>query len=330
MNARRETDEAERARANREASGWAILLQENAEDRTVQAEFSAWLEGAAVRREAWSETQRITQAIRIAPAAHADRWRGKMGSIVPFARRRPGRRVAVFAMAAAACLAVVAAPGIFVTLRADLSTGTGETRRVQLADGSTLRLAPESAVVLDVARGGERDVRILAGRAWFEVAPDRIHPFRVTAADTTTTVLGTGFEVRRIGGRQVEVQVQHGRVRVDCHDQPGIAVQLTAGDALDLRCVSDKAVRGRMDPSLMGAWADGQILASDRPVGEVIEALRPWYRGTIVTFGKGFDQRRVTGVYDARQPERVLHALARSHHLRIRNLTPWITVISPK
>lgn len=329
MTARREIDEAERARIDREASGWAVLLQEEPEDPVVQAEFAAWLEGSSLHRSAWAETQRITLAIRTVPPAHAATWQGEAGAVLPFRQKTPRRPFAIFALAAAACLAAVAGPGLFVKLRADVATGTGELRSVRLADGSAMQLAPESAVVIDVVRGGQREVHILSGRAWFEVAPDRLHPFRVTASDTTTTVLGTGFEVGRIDRHRVKVDVRHGRVRVACDARPEGHAQLTAGDSLGLECSAGTMLRSHADPSMMGAWADGQIVASDRPVAEVISALRPWHRGVILSFGAALDQRRVTGVYDARQPNAVLKALGRSQRLAIRNLTPWITVVSP-
>ena len=45
---------------------------------------------------------------------------------------------------------------------------------------------------------------------------------------------------------------------------------------------------------------------------EVIDALRPWHSGLILTYGTGLDTRRVTGVYDTRQSREVLQALAQS------------------
>src|SRR3546814_16655900 len=86
--------------------------------------------------------------------------------------------------------------------------------------------------------------------------------------------------------------------------------------------------RRGVDPSRIAAWTDNQIVASDRPVREVIDALKPWYSGVILSFGEGFDTRRVTGVYDARQTGQVIQALARSHHMAVHKLTPGNTVIS--
>lgn len=328
MSAGRYDDGTTRQRANREASGWAILLQEEPEDLALRAKFSVWLDASTAHQAAWNETQRITQVIQTAPPAFASQWERNKAVILPFVVRRAGRGAGIAALAAAACFAFIAAPTLLLNLGADVSTGTGEMRSVQLADGSTMLVAPQSAVAFDIIKGGERQVRLLKGRAWFEVAPDRNHPFRVFAADTTTTVLGTGFEVNRAGESKASVVVKHGHVRVSCDDQIGHVEELKAGDALDMQCDEPHSSRTRIDTAQIAAWTDSQIVASDRPVMEVIDALRPWQTGFIFTIGKGFADRRVTGVYDARQPAHVLQALALSQNMRVRNVTPWITVIS--
>lgn len=341
MKAGRDMDDegTARADANREASNWLILLQEDPDDAQLQSEFSDWLTASPANIEAWTETRRITHVIETEPPAYWEQWReSERGNVVSLASARgpadppakPRRHLVrnLSAIAAAACLALVAAPEVLLHLRADALAGTGETRSLQLADGSTVMLAPQSAVAVNVSKAGERQIDLLRGRAYFEVAPDAAHPFTVATRETTTTVLGTAFEVRAEGNQNVAVEVKHGRVRVSCDGQSGRSEQLGAGDALDLGCDDGWADRRTMAPSRIAAWTDNRVIASDRSVREVIDALRPWYGGVIMTFGDGLDERRVTGVYDTRQPEHVLRVLARSHGMRVRNVTPWVTVIS--
>ncbi|MEE4450553.1 FecR family protein [Novosphingobium resinovorum] len=331
-------DMTHRTRANREASDWLILLQEEPDNNELTAQFGLWLNESEVNTAAWAETGRISHVIQVTPPAYAERWQISQSRVVPFAdaharkearNRRPLRLVGgLSAIAAAACLAVIAVPEMLLRLNADALTGTGEMKSLHLQDGSVVTLAPQSAVAIDVSKGGHRDVRILQGRAWFDVARDPGHPFRVVAADTTTTVLGTAFEVRRGQKQQVSVAVQRGLVSVSCENQAGNAERLGVGDALVLACDGHTRERRTVEPSRIAAWTDGQIVASDRPVKEVIDALRPWHGGVIMTFGNGFDRRRVTGAYDARQSDRVLLALAKSHDMSVRKLTPWITLIT--
>src|SRR3546814_15164189 len=96
---------------------------------------------------------------------------------------------------------------------------------VRLADGSTVQLGPKSVIAVDYS-SGSRAIRLLSGQAMFEVTHDPARPFRVVARDVTTTVLGTGFEVRMIG-ETTGVAVRHGRVRVEDH---GRARELGGGE----------------------------------------------------------------------------------------------------
>ena len=96
-------------------------------------------------------------------------------------------------------------------IEADHMTATAEQRRVQLADGTVVLLAPESAI--DVAYGeGARRVRLLKGRAYFEVAADR-RPFAVQAREVEARDIGTAFDVG-LDARGVDVAVREGIVDV--------------------------------------------------------------------------------------------------------------------
>jgi transmembrane sensor len=239
---------------------------------------------------------------------------------------RSGRRALVAALtAAAACLVVVAAPTLSLRLQSDFVSGAGEMRTVRLEDGSEMRMAPGSAVSLAYGEG-RRGVRLLKGQAYFEVQPDPARPFIVDAGRVETTVLGTGFEVRK-DKAGAEVAVRHGRVQVE-REQGGAPVDVRLAPGERVKVTSTGGVLSRERPERVASWTQGDLIVSDRSVREVIEALRPWHRGVIVTTGGGLETRRVTGVYDLRDPEAALASLAEVHALKVRRITPWITVVS--
>jgi transmembrane sensor len=70
------------------------------------------------------------------------------------------------------------------------------------------------------------------------------------------------------------------------------------------------------------------MFVKDRPVGDVLDALRPWYGGYMVVRGPGLASRRVTGIYDLRDPEAALSALGKAHPIRVRRLTPWLKIVT--
>lgn len=329
--------------ADREAVDWLILLQDDPDNQEDRARFEAWLAEDPAHAVAWADIQLTAGLIDAVPPLHQAVWADEKRLLSPAeasARRRrgtarggafsltgrSGRRALVVALtAAAACLVVVAAPTLSLRLQSDYVSGAGEMRTVRLEDGSEMRMAPGSAVSLAYGEG-RRGVRLLRGQAYFEVQPNPARPFVVDAGEVETTVLGTGFEVRK-GKVGAEVAVRHGRVRVE-REQGGapVAVRLAAGDRVTVS--STGGVLSRERPERVASWTQGDLIVSDRSVREVIAALRPWHSGVIVMTGRGLESRRVTGVYNLRDPEAALASLAQVHDLKVRRITPWITVVS--
>lgn len=330
--------------AHRQAADWLILLREEPEDAPTLARFEAWLDEDASHARAWASVSEVFDLLGQAEPELASHWREAQrqddATAPPLSDLRPtpksrtprwmrSRRTAVrsagAAVAAALALAWIA-PSAVIHAQADHRTGAGEMTTLALADGSQVQLGPDSAIAVDYAKG-QRHVRLLAGQAWFEVERDPDAPFRVQSGDVRTTVLGTGFDVRQIGDT-TSVAVAHGRVRVlDQGIAPSTARELTAGHWV--RIDGDHLVEdGRSNPALVGAWREGRVVAHNRPIAEVIDELRPWYGGRILLTNSDLGQQRMDGVYDARNPQAALRALVGEAGGTVRQITPWLIVIS--
>ncbi len=329
-------------RADDEAVEWVLLLREDPDDPDLRARFDAWLAASPLNAAAWADTAHAYDRAGDARPAFAppvrtaeDRPVLPVGP-VPRARpagRRPrasGRRMpsprALVAAAVAACLALAAAPGVLLRVEADHLTGTAEVGDVALADGSAVSLAPGSAIAVTYA-GNRRQVRLLKGEALFDVRHDPSRPFYVEAGGITTMVLGTAFDVRLDAGAAT-TRVVRGKVRVDyAGAAPPVSEQLVAGDGV--RVGFDGTVtRLGQPPEQVAAWRDGRIIVRDRPAAEVVDALRPWFRGIIVVRGESFGRQRVTGLYNAADPAEALRGLAQAYGGRVTVVTPWLLVLS--
>lgn len=316
-------DAIEQARADREATDWLIRLDEEPEASALRVAFAAWLAASPANVQAWRDTAHASDVLSLAFAPSA--------TIVSMEHARRQRRSLVrrlfagSAAAAAACVALWAGPSLLTNIRADHVAPSGEVRTLQLADGTLVKLAPGGALAIDYSNG-QRHVRLLRGNAYFDVVHDASRPFRIGASGATVTVLGTAFEVQARGDG-VGVAVRRGRVRVACDTAAPVAI-LSVGQAVDMACDAGTALRADTAPERIASWVDGQYVATDRPIRDVVDALRPWYRGIIVARGEGLETRRVTGVYDLRHPQEALSALAAAHHVRVTRLTPWMTIVT--
>ncbi|MBO3274300.1 FecR family protein [Pseudomonas schmalbachii] len=321
-------------RATAEAARWLIALEEDPDDAALQARFEAWLDASPANALAWADTADVYQMMGQLQPRHAEHWAPREAataapapaSLSPRTPRRTAwrRRLALGAMAA--CLALAAMPSLLLRMEADHLTATAEQRTLRLEDGSQVRLGADSAIAVAFVQG-ERRVQLLRGEAFFEVAADAARPFRVQAGEVRTTVLGTAFEVRR-DGDSVAVAVDHGRVLVE---QPGAPAPLPArlGKGDWLRLGRDGAVEhGSMPADQVAAWRQGQIVVRDRPLGEVVEELRRYHQGLIILADDAFAGQRVTGVYNLADPAAALRILAGAHGGKVRQVSPWLLVIS--
>ncbi|WP_427791679.1 FecR family protein [Brevundimonas diminuta] len=295
----------------RQAVQWSVRLNEAPGDDGLRLAFERWLDQSPAHAVAWADAGHVSQLLGRLPVSAAAPG------------RRPGARIAAISGMAAALLALaVMAPSTATRWGADYITGAGQEDSVTLADGSVVRLAPRSAIKVRLD-GDRRDVRLLEGEAYFEVAPDADRPFHVDSGETRVTVLGTGFDVRR-GETGADVAVRHGRVRVQ---RPGAApIVLTDGDWSRARRGGEETGSG--SPQVVGAWGRDRLTAVDHPVSEMLHDARRHHTGAILLTNRRLAERTVTGVYDMTDPAAGLAVMVQPLGGRVRRITPWLILVS--
>jgi len=342
------TSSEDRKRAAREAARWLVALEEEPDDGAIRAAFEAWLNASPVNAAAWANTSDIYDLMAKTPPAHQDHWapyvaeRKRAAAATPVdaelppvatvcagTGRKPVPRRVVFSVAAAAmaaCLALVMVPSVLLRIEADYLTSTAELQTLNLPDGTTVRLGPDSALAVNFDER-ERRVRLVKGEAFFEVTPDREHPFRVATREVTTTVLGTAFDVR-LSEDGAAVAVRHGQVSVDYPAaHPPVSERLEAGDWMRVGWTGDVR-RGETPPDEVGAWMQGQLVVRDRPLESVVDDLRRYYAGMIVLTDGAFGEQRVSGVYNVADPVAALSAMAGAHGGAVHRISPWVLVVT--
>jgi transmembrane sensor len=69
-------------------------------------------------------------------------------------------------------------------------------------------------------------------------------------------------------------------------------------------------------------------VANDRTVADIVDELRRYHRGTIVIADGGLARERTTGVYKLGDPAKALRAVASAHGATVRQISPWLVVLS--
>lgn len=211
--------------------------------------------------------------------------------------------------------------------RADEATSTAEIRRITLADGSVITLGPDSTLAIHFSED-RREITLLDGMAFFEVAHDAARPFCVRAGAVSTTAIGTAFDVSSDGG-YVTVSVDQGIVEVRGPNAAhGPGERLNVGDWITLDPSAHKLARGVRDASQIAAWREGMVIAEGETVSAMVARIARWQPGRVVIADPFLGSRIVSGVFDLSNPVRALEAVVRPFGAKVRRIGPFVTVIS--
>jgi transmembrane sensor len=286
-----------------EAAEWCDRVADGLPALEDQLAFEAWLDADPRHRSAFERMAAILlDARKVADIPELiDLRADALQSMRDANREKEGRmllRRRPLLAAMAACLLLLLSGLVYqVWQRTDLYvTGVGERRVVMLADGSRVSLDASSRleVEYDDAR---RNLRLLSGRAKFDVAKDPRRPFAVTAAGKQVVATGTAFSVELVTG-QLRVILYEGHVAVleeGPRDRPPRAVRnhrglaadetLVPGKALILDISRAKAVVEDADPVRSLAWEGGQLVFTDERLDLAVQRVNRYSDHRLVVRG---------------------------------------------
>ena len=301
------------------ATRWYVLLRSGQASAADWQRYHQW-RAADPRHDALCQQLEARLGVFQIPQAQ-----GVSGKVLQQALDAPSSRRQVLQIALAGAgvaigAALLAKPVGLSELTADLRTGTGERRSVTLADGSELLLNAQSAADIQF-NPQQRLVRLREGELLAKVASDRNRPFLLQTDQARLHAYGNRFLVREREG-QGQVVALNGAVHID--SQSGERLQLAAGHAVHY----DRGGFGPVQASSSGAtaWVDGFLQVRDRPLAEVIEALRPYHNG-VLRLDPAVAGLRVSGLYRLDNPQQILDTLARTLPIHITRRTGlWVTI----
>lgn len=302
------------------ASRWVVLNTGGDPDQHERDAFAAWYAADARHAQTYDELLDIWQKLSAIDAGAIRAKRRHRLATLPAA-------VAAFVLAGSAL--IYYADSLRVAALADAATATGEVRTVQLADGSSVTLDAQSAIAVDLAPGA-RNIRLLRGRALFEVAHDASRPFVVRTDNAEATALGTRFTVEALADRS-RVAVLQSRVAVRC--TACATPQLTQVLSPDYEAdVSAAGVNGPQaaNAAAIGGWSQGELTFENVDLRDALAELQRYTHRRIWLIDRGAGERPVSGLVDPQHPEAAVRALAAAAKLDVRAMPGVLLVGTPK
>ncbi|WP_256578956.1 FecR domain-containing protein [Pseudomonas sp. VI4.1] len=306
---------AEARQVVRAAAQWLALMESGAANDRDRANLQHWRDSHPSHEQAWQKAQLLRQRFADLPSTLA------MASLDrPQASRRQVLKRAVGAVALVPTAWLISRQLPLDAWRADLRTATGEGKKVQLADGSSLQLNTASAVDIDLKH---RRLTLVEGEIALNVPGTS--PLTIQTHFGQVVVSQSQVCVRQ-GQTGCKVSVLKGAVQL----QPlrGPVFSLRAGQQVSLLA----AGAGAVEPFdvLAPGWRDGVLMAQNQPLGDFLRELGS-YRPGVLRWEPALESLRVTGSFRLEDTDRILSLLASSLPLEVHRRTRyWVTLRSRK
>tara|TARA_Y100001972_G_scaffold124072_1_gene172499 strand:+ start:3627 stop:4658 length:1032 start_codon:yes stop_codon:yes gene_type:complete len=185
----------------------------------------------------------------------------------------------------------------------------GRKSEIILSDGTRVMLNSNSTITYHSDFSQNRHIE-LDGEAYFEVAKDAEHPFRVKSGKVQTVALGTAFNVKAFEGT-VDVFLTEGSVEVSVLDQSERIIRLEP-----MQKTAWSLQKGLEEPSYQKdmtdmLWTKGIIYFKETPISEVLRTLENWYDVQIDVSG-GYEEVRYSGEFDNEYLSNVLQSMSQA------------------
>jgi transmembrane sensor len=316
------------ADANAQAEYWRALRESPFFDREQDLRWRAWLAASRENQEAWRQTQHFFDCIERLNPAQIDRIEREVRTAngtqheTP-ARTLPKRSLRILPIAACLMLAFGLGWAFSAGFFADFRTGTGEQRRIQLSDGSSviLNTASSLSVEFSVRR---RVIRLHGGEAYFKVAADPARPFEVVTSGGRVRALGTAFDVKQWQG-DLAVTVYEHSVRVAFAD--GETLESLAAGQRVASAGGKAGLPETVNLKQAGAWQERRLLFKDRPLQQVVDDLNRYRPGKIIIADPALAGHLVTGIFDADDPEAALSVIEKTLAASETRLTDALVIL---
>ncbi|MBY9068492.1 FecR domain-containing protein [Hyphomonas sp. WL0036] len=312
--------------ASEEARAWVARLASGDITAETDGAFRAWLNASAHNRSAFVQANGLwdnlvdVDAVETLLATRGD---------VLSARRVSLSRRAFTGAAAAALLASAAAVGLMAVMPAPvdtilIETGTSQIETFTLSDGSMVTLGGASRVsgrMTDAAR----ELELVAGNAFFDIARDETRPLTVTAGGYAVHVLGTRFDVK-MQPDWVSVAVDHGHVEVTALGQEKRQA-LMAGDKIIVSAASGFGPVRTFDADQEFSWRSGRLSFVDASLRDIITGMNQYSARPLTLARDAPADLRLTLSFRTDQIDQVLTGLESSYPVGVSS-TPEGVVIS--
>ena len=204
---------------------------------------------------------------------------------------------------------------------------SGQKSIIDLPDGTKIHLNAESEIEFPQEFSADiRFVSLKKGEAFFEVQKE-LRPFWIQTGKAKIRVLGTSFNVKKIGTESLQVALVTGKVSVDTEN--GSRMRLEPNEMLVIED-GGKYQKTDFDPKEVIGWKDNYLVFKISGLPEIRRKLEQWY-GVKIELKGDFDEKwTYSGIYKDEMLENVLRGICMTSGMNYKINKKQIILTNPK
>ncbi|TZF81490.1 DUF4974 domain-containing protein [Pedobacter sp. BS3] len=198
-------------------------------------------------------------------------------------------------------------------------TGYGETRQVNLPDGSVVMLNVMSELKIPEDYGKSRRELYLTGEGYFKVQKDKSRPFIVYSNHISTTALGTVFNVSAYPGEETFVSLERGMVKIqdEKKSQGSNVIILKPGEEVTWH-ENKKLHKNHFSAKERLSWTEHVLYFKDAGIEKVISDLERYYGVTFDYSALTDRDWKLNGEYKNLSLKEILESLSFNYNIHYR------------
>lgn len=335
-----------RTKAGHQASRWFVKLRSGAVTPKLDRQFRRWLRSDPVNESAYERCElsltlarelendpELSSLLRECSALSEEYKAGKPGIMGTISNWLMGYQ----RMAATAAL-VMLAVGLSLLWQAQpvmYETAIGEQRTIVLTDNSTVELNTNTEIAVDYDTNS-RQIRLIRGEAFFEVAHNPDRPFEVLAGNGVVTAIGTAFGVSLENSR-VTVSVLEGIVAVaplaKSSDSPlneiPVPQRLHVNESINYWNSGVVAEVQVADKNRINAWRQGKLNYDNLRLADAIREHNRYTTKKIILGSDEIKNLTISGVLHIGDTDSLVYLLEQSLGLRSIRKSEIILLVKP-
>lgn len=309
------------------AIDWMVKLQSGTATDAEREACQRWRHQDAQHELAWQRLQALGERVATLPSALAH---GSIGAGAVRSRHNRRFSLKVLGLAVGAGLLTMAGGELLPwrPLLAQYATGTGERRRVVLADGTVVEL--NTATAIDSAYDEQsRQLQLHQGEVLITTAQESARAYRPFLVQTRlgqARALGTRFQLHDSHAGLL-LAVFEGAVEFQAVDGAS-PIRVDAGQqGLFDRHGLQGALSAAREETV--AWTDGFIVANRMRLDQLVAELDRYMPGKL-RCDDAIAGLTISGVFPIDQPARILAALVRTLPVRVDAFTAYWVTLRPR